>query len=271
MILQTKEKKYHLIDDENFAWRLVEYIPSAISYDISPGVEISYRASEAVASYQLFLNTLDLSSVKDTITNFHDLAGRFKTFQQVIKNADCQLLLKANSEIKQIMSLRTIVEQTSKMQVQLPNRVIHNDTKLSNIIFTGNKGLVIDLDTVMPGKLMFDFGDMVRSYTSPVAEDEPDIDKTILRADHFRAIVKAYLGVLNGKMFKAEKSSLLLGAKYIIYEQSIRFLTDFLQGNKYYKTNYPEHNLVRAQTQLKLLQSLIEQELELKRIVNLFM
>ena len=270
LILQTKEKKYHFIDREKCAWRLIEFVPSSKSYDISPDPKVSFKAAQAIGKYQLFLNTLKLSSIQETIKEFHNLAGRLKTFQMVIKVADCQLLLQANQEIKQLMFLTRIVEETSKLQVMLPTRTIHNDTKLNNILFAGNNALVIDLDTVMPGKLMFDFGDMVRSYTSPVAEDEPDIDKTILRTDHFSAIVKAYLGVLNGEIFKAEKSSLLLGAKYIIYEQSIRFLTDFLQGNKYYKINYPDHNLVRARTQLKLLQSLIEQESELKKIVNLF-
>lgn len=270
LILQTREKGYHYIDKSYHAWRLVEYIPAAKSYDISPDPTVSFQAAEAIGKYQRFLNTLKIASIQETIKGFHNLSGRLKTFQMIIKLADCQLLLEANKEIKQLMALTRIVEKTSKLLPTLPTRIIHNDTKLNNILFAGNKVLVIDLDTVMPGKLMFDFGDMVRSYTSPTAEDDTVIDKTILQTDHFRAIVKAYLGVLKNEITQSEKLSLLAGAQYIIYEQCIRFLIDFLQGNKYYKTSYQTHNLIRTRTQIKLLQSLIEQESELKRIIKLY-
>ena len=270
LILQTREKKYHFIDKAYFAWRLIEYVPDAKTYDISPDPKVSSQAAEALGKYQRFLNTINEASIQDSIKGFHNLSGRLKTFQMVIKLANSKLLLEANQEIKQLMALAQIAEQTSKLLPTVPTRVIHNDPKLNNILFAGNKVLVIDLDTIMSGKLMFDFGDMVRSFTSPAAEDDKDIDKTMLRTDHFTAIVKAYLSTLKNEILQSEKSSLLAGAKYIIYEQSIRFLIDFLQENKYYKISYPTHNLVRARTQIKLLQSLIDQESNLKRIVKLY-
>lgn len=270
LILRTKDKQYHFIDKENYAWRLVEYIPEAISYDISPGPDISYKAANAIGEFQLFLNSLKLDSFQDTIVNFHNLSGRLRTFQKVVKTAECKLVLKANPEIKQLLNYTPIVEETSAFQEDLPTRIIHNDTKLNNILFVGNKTLVIDLDTVMPGKLMFDFGDMVRSYTSPVTEDEPEIEKTELRIDHFKAIAEAYIGALKTDISSAEKMSLLPGAKYIIYEQALRFLTDYLNGNIYYKVAYDDHNLVRTRTQVKLLQSLFNQEKQLKKIIDLY-
>lgn len=267
LILRTKEKKYHFIDEEGYAWRLIEFAPNTISYDIAENPRISNRAAKAIGEFQLFLNTLKLEEFKDTIVGFHNLAERLRNFQKVVKDADCQLLLNANSEINQLLNYTPIVEETNSLLTNLPNRIIHNDTKLNNILFSGNSAVVIDLDTVMPGKLMFDFGDMVRSYTSPVAEDEADIDKTELRIDHFQAIVEGYLSALNNDISQIEKSSLLPGAKYIIYEQALRFLTDYLNGNVYYKTDYAEHNLVRARTQIKLLQSLMKQEPEMKKII----
>lgn len=267
-ILQTRQKKYHHIDKGNFAWRLAEYLPDAKSFDISPNPEISFSVARAFAGYQLFLNTLGIDSMQETIFGFHDLADRFKKFRNIIKAANPKLILKANREIKQVLSFSSIIEETVKYYIKSPDRITHNDTKLNNVIFSGNSSFVIDLDTVMPGKLMLDFGDMVRSFTSPVGEDEPDIEKTRMRTDHFMAIVEGYFGVLKRETSEIERNSLIPGAKYIIYEQSIRFLSDFLQGNIYYKTSFPEHNLVRACTQLKLLHSLIEQETDLAKMIR---
>ncbi len=150
----------------------------------------------------------------------------------------------------------------------LPLRVNHNDTKLNNIILDGAKWMVIDLDTVMKGYVMFDFGDMVRTFTSPAFEDEKDLSKTEFRFAHFEALTKGYLKPLNQALTETEKESLLDGAFYIIYEQVLRFLTDFLKANVYYKVAYPDHNLVRTRTQLKLLKSIIEKESELRTIIE---
>ena len=267
-ILKTLDDRYHHIDKEGSAWRLVEFVPNSVSYDISPDPAISYEAAKSVGRYQLFLNTIGPDLIQDTISNFHNLKGRLHTFLNTCETCDDQLFKNAEREIEISKGFAFISANSTQLLKNLPLRVTHNDTKLNNIIFDGSNWLVIDLDTVMKGYVMFDFGDMVRTFTTPVAEDEKDLTKVIFRMDHFEALTKGYLEPLKDDLSKPEKESLLPGALYIIYEQTLRFLTDYLNGSIYYKTAYPEHNLVRARTQLKLLSYLLDNEKELKRIVN---
>lgn len=267
---KTLDQKYHYVDENQAAWRLVEFIPDALSYDIAPSPAVSYQAANAVAKFQLFLNSLDPLCFQDTISNFHNLPARLNAFKAVCDNGDPQLLTKAQNEIKLIREFEFINDESIELVQSLPIRLTHNDTKLNNIIFDGTNWLVIDLDTVMKGFVMWDFGDMIRTFTSPAAEDEKDLDQVLFRLDHFEAIAKAYLGVLQKSLTQPEKESLLGGVYYILYEQSLRFLTDFLQDNKYYKVSYPDHNLVRAKTQLKLLNSTLQKKSALKEMLHRF-
>jgi len=267
-LLKTLDGKYHHIDKEEAAWRLVEFIPNSVSYDISPDPAISYDVARAVGRYQLFLNTIKPNLIQDTIPNFHDLEGRLLAFRNACDTCEKQLFKNAEREIEKSKDFAFISGNLTRLLKNLPLRVTHNDTKLNNIIFDGSNWLVIDLDTVMKGYVMFDFGDMVRTYTSPANEDEQDLKKVIFRTEHFETLTRGYLDVLKQDLNQQEKESLLPGALYIIYEQALRFLTDYLLGGVYYKTNYPEHNLVRARTQLKLLSYLLDNEKELTRIVN---
>jgi len=267
-ILKTLDDRYHHIDKVGAAWRLVEFIPNSVSYDISPDPAISYEAAKSVGRYQLFLNTIKPNLIQDTIPNFHDLEGRLLAFRNACDTCEKQLFKNAEREIEKSKSFAFISSNLTRLLKNLPLRVTHNDTKLNNIIFDRTNWLVIDLDTVMKGYVMFDFGDMVRTFTSPAMEDEKDISKTDFRIEHFEALTRGYLEALKYDLNQQEKESLLPGALYIIYEQVLRFLTDYLNGGVYYKTAYPEHNLVRARTQLKLLSYLLDNEKELTRVVN---
>jgi len=154
---------------------------------------------------------------------------------------------------------------------EIPLRITHNDTKLNNVLLdeeTGKGLCVIDLDTVMPGSVLFDFGDMIRTFTSPVAEDEKNTQKVVLRVEIFEEICRGYLNVIADHLTKAEKENLVLGAKYMILMIGLRFLTDYLQGDSYYKTTYSDHNLVRARNQFALLVDLENKEEELKLLVK---
>ena len=266
-IFKTLTGRYHYIDKEGAAWRLVEFIPDADSYDISPDPSISYQAAKAVGRYQLFLNTVRPDLIQDTIPNFHNLEERLQTFLNTCETCDEQLFKNAQKEIEKSKKFAFISDNSRQRLKNLPLRVTHNDTKLNNIICDGSNWLVIDLDTVMKGYVMFDFGDMVRTFTSPADEDEQDLSKVVFRTEHFEALAGGYLDALKHDLNPQEKESLLPGALYIIYEQTLRFLTDYLNGSIYYKTNYPEHNLVRARTQLKLLNSLLVREKELARLI----
>ncbi len=267
-LYKTTSGKFHFIDKEGYAWRVAELLPDAVSHEIAKDPEISYQAAKAMGKFQLFLNTLPQQHFGDTIINFHDLPRRHKAFKESLTTADKERLEKAKAEIKRSEEYIFIVEQFESAAPDLPKRITHNDTKINNILFTEDQILVIDLDTVMPGVIMHDYGDMVRTFTSPAAEDERDPQKVVFRLDHFEALTKGYLEPLKNDLTGIEKETLLTGAKSIIYEQALRFLTDYLNGDIYYKTAYPEHNLVRTRTQIKLLEYIIENEDKLNDIIN---
>ncbi len=258
-ILKTKTGVFHVVDEQGYAWRLAEFIPGTTAYAISPDTDISYKAARAMGKFQLFLNTLPFDAFDFTIINFHDPARRLKAFKEALEKVDHALLDQAAAEVDFSLNNSFIVQEYEKIEPHLPKRVTHNDTKLDNILFYDkDKTLVIDLDTVMPSSVLFDYGDMVRTFTSPATEDEKDLSKVDFRVDHFRALTQGYLDGLKGDLKTVEKENLLLGAKAIIYEQVLRFLTDFLMGNPYYKVKYPEHNLVRTKTQVKLLDYILK-------------
>jgi N-acetylhexosamine 1-kinase len=266
-IFKTKRGVHHYIDNENFAWRLVEFIADAESFDISPDPEISFKAAQALGNYQLFLNTIDPKLPCDTIRGFHNLPGRLQTYHKILETCAKDLLSNAETEVSKIASFNFINHEFQLTREDLQYRVTHNDTKLNNTLFRGSQVFVIDLDTVMRGFVIHDYGDMVRTFCSPAFEDEKDIAKTTLRTDHFEALTAGYVEALKDELTQAEKSSLLVGALSIIFEQAIRFLTDYLAGNTYYKTSYPEHNLVRARTQIKLLDEIISRRKDLEAII----
>lgn len=269
-IYKTKSGNYHHVDREDCAWRLVELISDAESYDICPEPLIAYKAAKAIGEYQLFLNTIDPSLFQDTIVGFHNLPKRFKAFEDAVRNVKKHLLESSEKEVNETLELGYIVDETIRPLDGLPVRINHNDTKLNNVLFKDDEVLVIDLDTVMSGNVMFDFGDMVRTFTSPALEDEKDIFKTEFRIEYFEALTRGYLEPLRTNLTKHEKESLFSGALYIIYEQVLRFLTDYLNGNVYYKVAYAEHNLIRARTQLKLLNLIVKNQSECKRLISLY-
>ena len=269
--LKNKDGFYHSIDSHGAPWRLVEFIPGCNSYGISHETQLSYQAAQTLGRFQSFLNTLNTNEFGETIKNFHHPAGRLSTFTQVLEDSTNRLKNQAVPEIEFIQNHKSIVGEIEKLFHQniMPRRITHNDPKLDNILFSpDNQSLVIDLDTVMPGWVIFDFGDMVRTFTSTSKEDDPQPDHVKFRPDHFEALTKGYLETLDTSLTQAEKQNLLLGAKAIIYEQALRFLTDFLNGNTYYKVDYPEHNLIRTRTQIKLLSDILVQEDRLTKIIS---
>ncbi len=270
-ILKNKAGDYHTLDAGGAPWRLMEFFSDSRAYAISPSEEISYRAAEAMGKFQLFLNTLLPEKFGETIPNFHNTPGRYENFLKTLQSTDARRKDKATPEMDFILKNGNIAQTVQQLLVsrKLPVRVTHNDTKLDNILFTADgQVLIIDLDTIMPGYVMFDYGDMVRTFSSPAKEDEADTAKTALRISHFEALTKGYLIAQKQRLTPFEKAHLLTGAKAIIYEQAIRFLNDFLLGNIYYKISYPEHNLVRTRTQIKLLKAILQQEEKLQSIIK---
>jgi len=270
-LLKNNDGDFHTLDTEGAAWRLMEYFPGCRSYALSPDTDISYRAARAVGHFQLFLNTLPPDEFGETIPSFHNTPGRLEMFLQTLASTPPALKKQAQEEIAFCLDNQSIAREMKTLLNSggLPVRVTHNDAKLENVLFTADgNALIIDLDTIMPGTVLFDYGDLVRSFTSPAKEDEPDISKVKFRIPHFEALTKGYLEPLKNTLTAVEKRSLLLGAKAIIYEQTLRFLNDFLLGNVYYKTAYPEHNLIRTRTQIKLLNDILNHENQLLTLME---
>ncbi|HJN05492.1 MAG TPA: aminoglycoside phosphotransferase family protein [Bacteroidales bacterium] len=251
----------HYVDTAGSAWRANEFIEDYSTYEISPSTSITENAGKAMGKFQLFLTKLNSKDFKDTIPDFHNPLRRLNEFQYALKNADVDLKKVAENEINFALDNKSIAKEMSYLlkSTLLPERITHNDTKLENFLFstTSHNTYVIDLDTVMSGSLLFDFGDMVRSITSIAKEDEKDLSKVTFRMDHFEALCRGYLGELKNIITTTEKEQLLSGALCIIYIQGLRFLTDYISGNKYYKVAYPTHNLIRCRTQFKLLEDIL--------------
>jgi len=265
-VLPTRWNRFHYVDAEGGTWRLVEFQQGSRTHSISPDPDYSYRAAQAVGAFQLFLNRLPPEAFGETIKGFHALSRRLEDFLAVLRAADPLRIDQAKSVVARARSLMHMGPLLTQEIQQLPKRVVHGDAKLENVLFVGEANRVIDLDTVMPGFTPFDFGDLVRTCCSPVAEDDPDIEGVELRLDHFRALAEGYLQAQRPEITPGEIKALVKGAIYIIYEQAVRFLSDYLAGDKYYPTSYDTHNLVRAKNQFKLLDEILRRQSDLQAI-----
>ena len=182
---------------------------------------------------------------------------------------------KAKKEIDLVNKFDYLENHYSKLLSEkiIPTRITHNDAKIDNVLMNKNSGkgqCVIDLDTVMPGLVIYDFGDMVRTFTNPLREDDKNVDEVTMRINIFESLTKGYLEELAEYLQKPEIDNLVLGAIFITYEQAVRYLTDYLLGDKYYTIGYENQNLIRARNQLKLLDSIIEQKVIMEEIVKQF-
>jgi aminoglycoside phosphotransferase (APT) family kinase protein len=205
----------------------------------------------------------------DTIKDFHHTPKRFMVLDQAIASDVAGRGILARPEIEFAFAHQFMTSVL--LDANLPERITHNDTKFNNVMLdevTGEGICVIDLDTVMPGLALHDFGDMVRTATSPAKEDEQDLSKVTMQFSMFEALVRGYLASAGDFLTKAEKQHLVFSGKLMTFEQGIRFLTDYLQGDPYYRVSRDEHNLDRCRAQFKLLKSIERQEERMDRLVE---
>jgi hypothetical protein len=205
----------------------------------------------------------------DTIPDFHHTPKRFQILEKAIAADVAGRAILAKPEIEFALAHKSMVSVL--LDASLPERVTHNDTKFNNVLLddaTGEGLCVIDLDTVMPGLVHYDFGDMVRTTTSPALEDEQDLSKVTMQFPMFEALVRGYLSATGGFLTKEEKKYLAFSGKLITFEIGIRFLTDYLEGDTYFKIHREGHNLDRCRTQFKLVESIEQQEEEMNRLVE---
>jgi hypothetical protein len=263
-------KEYWYQDTTKNYWRCFNFIEG--SYTINR-IEKNNQAREAARMFGNFLLSLaDINpgEIEITIPDFHNIVKRLEALNKAINTGKEDRISEASEEISQIRRYNDLVSEYLSVLPELPVRVTHNDTKINNVLFSSSSGkgiCVIDLDTVMPGTVLSDFGDMVRTFTSTGDEDEKDLRKVFFSPEIFREMTTGFIDGVHGILKPVERNSLILGGKLIIFMQAVRFLTDYLFGDIYYKIEYPEHNIVRTRNQLKLLDSFIEHEKEAKHFL----
>ncbi|MBO5364065.1 MAG: aminoglycoside phosphotransferase family protein [Clostridia bacterium] len=256
-LIPTKAGKHYLITDDGDLFRMYLFIGSAISYQQVETPELFYRIAKAFGKFQNMLDGFPAEQLKETIPNFHNTVSRYENFKKSVSKDAVSRGAEVAKEIQFAMEREKdagiIMDAISDGTV--PLRVTHNDTKLNNILVdeaTGEGICVIDLDTVMPGSMLFDFGDSIRFGASTAAEDEKDLDKVWMDLELFEQYAKGYIEELHSTMTEKELELLPMSAKLMTLECGIRFLGDYLDGDHYFRIHYPEQNLDRARTQFKL-------------------
>jgi hypothetical protein len=268
LIPSRSECSWHVDEHGNY-WRTYRFIERARSYETVESPAQAFQAARAFGRFQQMLADLPPSELHATIPDFHHTPKRFAALELAIAADKANRATGAKTEIDFALAHRPIAG--ALVGANLPERVTHNDTKLNNVLFdesTGEAICVIDLDTVMPGLAAYDFGDQVRTTSSPASEDEQDLSKVSMRLPVFEALARGYLDAAAGFLTQNEKDHLAVAGKVITFEQGIRFLSDFLSGDPYYKVFRPGHNLDRCRTQFKLVESIEQQEEEMFRLVE---
>jgi Ser/Thr protein kinase RdoA (MazF antagonist) len=260
-------------DNEGNYWRMYGFIEGVRSYDYLNSPEHAYQAARTFGRFQRYLTDLPGPKLYETIPDFHNTPKRLRDFMDILDKDPCNRAAHVKEEIQFVFDNADIADQLLKLVQKgfIPERITHNDTKINNVLFdtATDKGIcVIDLDTVMPGLSLYDFGDMVRTATCQAAEDEKDLSKIELDIRFFEQIARGYAQETIDFLTDTEKENLVFAGKLITFEQMVRFLGDYLNGDVYYKIHYPEHNLDRARTQTKLIRSILNQEDHMNEIEN---
>ncbi len=257
-------------DGEGNYWRTYIFVENARTFDAVESPAQAFQAAKAFGRFQQLLADLPAPRLHDTIPNFHHTPKRFAQLEAAIAADSANRARDAKPEIEFALAHKGITGVL--LEAGLPERVTHNDTKLNNVMLddkTGEGICVIDLDTVMPGLAPYDFGDIVRTSTSPTKEDERNLSKVTMQFPMFEALARGYLTTAAGFLTTGERQHLLDAGKLITFEIGIRFLTDFLKGDVYFKVHRPGHNLDRCRTQFKLVESIEQQEDKMRRLVEL--
>ena len=254
-------------------WRTYPLIEGTRTYEFVDCADQAYQAARAFGQFQTLLADLPAPPLVETIRDFHNTPRRWESFEQACATATDERRDVARQQIDFAKEHRCLADALISLQRDgsVPERTTHNDTKLNNVLFDvaiGQAVCVVDLDTVMPGLSLYDFGDMVRTMTCTAAEDETDLTRVRLDPELFAAVARGYVESTHTMLNDVEFTYLVTAGKTIIFEQALRFLTDWLAGDVYYKVHQPQHNLLRSRSQFALLRSLIEQEATLRDRVS---
>ena len=271
-LIPARDGKSWIVDGEGNYWRMYIFISNHRSYNIVDSDDKAFEGGKAIGRFQAMLSDMPGEPLHETIPKFHDIGNRLMIFENTIKADPAGRVGSLGWEIDQYRGrgeeMKTILKLGSEGKI--PLRITHNDTKFNNILLDENdKALcVIDLDTVMPGYVHYDFGDAIRTVTNTAAEDEKDLTKIRMDINLFRAYAKGYLSETGKTLNQVEKDYLSFAPKLITYTIGIRFLTDFIDGDNYFKIHHEFHNLQRTRAQLKLVMSMEEQYSEMQKIIG---
>jgi hypothetical protein len=273
ILIKTNADGICYVDEAGNHWRMYEFTEHTHGYDIVENESQAYQASKAFGAFLKSLSAIPSDKFYETIPNFHHTPSRYATLLEAIKADKAGRAASCKDEIDFFLSHSEIPSLLLDLHAkgEIPMRVTHNDTKMNNVLLDSASDeamCVIDLDTVMPGLVHYDFGDLVRTSTSPAAEDEKDIDKVFMRLPIFKALLKGYLTSTFDVLNPTEVKYLPFAGKLITFEIGMRFLTDYLDGDNYFKTHYDNHNLVRCRTQVKLVQSMEEQADDMEKALQ---
>ena len=255
--LPGRNGAFYYEDPELGFWRVTEFIEGTFSREKPEGAEDFYETGRAFGHFQSQLSDYPAETLFETIPDFHNTKKRFEAFLKTIERNPLGRTKDCAEEIEFILERKELAEYAGRCRESggLPLRVTHNDTKINNLMIDEKTGLpvcVVDLDTVMPGLAMYDFGDCIRTGASTAAEDERDLSRVGCDLNLFEAFMKGFITGCDGRLTDRELETLPMGALILTYEQALRFLADYIDGDIYFKTAYPEHNLVRARTQIRL-------------------
>lgn len=270
--IKTVDGKRCYVDDDGSHWRAYHFVGKALSLDLADTTDLFAQSGFAFGHFQNQLADFDASKLYETIPNFHNTVSRLNDLKEAIAK---NLASRKDIAQKEIDFVLTREDKCSYIvdgikEGKYPLRVTHNDTKLNNVLLdkaTGDGLCVVDLDTVMPGSMLYDFGDSIRFGASSAAEDETDLSKVFVRLDMFEAYTEGFIKGLDGAVTNEEIAAFPLSAYIITLETGIRFLTDYLNGDTYFRIHRPDHNLDRARNQFKLVADMETKMDEMNKIV----
>lgn len=265
--------KFYAKAEKGCYWRCYNFIEETHTCDVVENREQAYQAAYAFGAFQDLVSDMPLENIGETIPDFHHTRKRFNRLQEVAQADVLGRMALCAPEYQFIIDRESDVDRLLDKQAAgiLPVRITHNDTKLNNVMLDVNTDqavCVIDLDTVMPGLSLYDFGDLVRTATSPIAEDDPDCSNVEMQMHLFEALVEGYLDAAIGFLTQEEMEELAFAGKLLALEVAIRFLTDYLEGDCYFKVERESHNLDRARNQLALVKSIENQYESMVGFVN---
>ncbi len=259
--LPTESGKYFVVDEDGSYWRLMGFITGTIAYEKADSLDMLRKSGVAFGKFQSMLSDYPAENLNEVIKDFHNTPVRFEQLKQAVRENKADRLETAIDELNFALEREECASELTDMLAlgELSLKVTHNDTKMANILVdekTDEPVCVIDLDTIMPGLVAYDFGDSIRSGATTALEDEENLDKVHFDLDKFRAYAEGFLSVCGKSLTDNELYSLSVGAKLMTLECGIRFLADYFNGDVYFHTDYPEHNLVRARNQFKLVRDM---------------